>query len=119
MLSRIVRISAFVFAVVVMVVAIGCRRTRSRVKRIASPSGAFVLTTSVNQSKADPKRYLCVVVTICGKEGKEVHREVTPASDVMKWSIQWINDDTIRLDSSDVGSYIIEHKDGTWSGRLE
>lgn len=38
--------------------------------------------TSVNQSQADPTRYLCVVVDITDAGGKTLHHEVTPASDM-------------------------------------
>ena len=79
----------------------------------------MTLATSVNQSKADPTRYLCVVVDITDSSGKSLHHEVTPASDTQRWSIQWVSNDEVLLRSSDVGSYRIRRQpDGTWRGEL-
>ena len=79
----------------------------------------MTLATSVNQSKANPTRYLCVVVDITDSAGKALHDEVTPASDTQRWSISWVSNDEVLLKSSDVGSYHIRRQqDGTWKGDL-
>ena len=79
----------------------------------------MTLTTSVNQSKADRTRYLCVIVDITDSAGKTLHHEITPASDTQRWSIQWVSNNEVLLKSSDVGSYRIRRqRDGTWKGQL-
>ena len=84
-----------------------------------SPDGTMSLSTSVNQSKANPTRYLCVVVDINDSTGKPLHHEVTPASDTQRWSIQWVSNDEVLLKSSDVGNYRIRRQpDGKWKGEL-
>ena len=74
-------------------------------KPIASPSGAMTLTPSVNQSKADPTKYLCVAFDIHDKSGGLLHSIQSSASDIQKWSIGWFDDVTIVLYSSDIGTY--------------
>jgi hypothetical protein len=78
----------------------------------------MTVTTSVNQSKQDTTRYLCVVVDITDTAGKSLHHEVTPASDTMRWSLRWVSNDALLLDSGDVGKYhILRQPDGTWKGQ--
>jgi hypothetical protein len=96
----------------------GCGRTASTPSQ-KSPDGTMSLTTSVNQSNANPTRYLCVVVDITDSAGTKLHHEVTPASDTHRWSIQWITNDEVLLKSSDVGNFYIRRQpDGTWRGAL-
>jgi hypothetical protein len=98
--------------------AAGCNRTAA-VPAQKSPDGTMTLTTSVNESRADPARYLCVVVHVADVAGKTLHREVTPASATQRWSIRWVTSDEVLLQSSDVGSYHIRRQpDGTWKGEL-
>ena len=80
----------------------------------------MVLLTEVNRDKSDPTRYLCVVVEIQNGAGTTLHREITPASAVQRWDIQWMSDGEVLLDSSDVGRYRIRKRDdGTWKGDFE
>ena len=75
------------------------------------------LTTSVNQSQADSTRYLCVVVEITDLAGNTQYQEVTPASATQRWSIRWVNNEEVLLDSADVGQYRIRRQpDGAWKG---
>ncbi len=84
-----------------------------------SPDGAFELHTQTNQDKTNPARYLCVIVDIRDATGKVVYREVTPASDTMRWSIKWIDGKTIQLDSSDIGKFTIRRlEDGSWKSSM-
>ena len=79
----------------------------------------MTLATSVNRGKANPTRYLCVVVDITDSAGKTLHHEVTPASDAQRWSVRWVGNDEVLLKSSDVGNYHIRRQpDGTWKGEL-
>jgi ABC-type phosphate/phosphonate transport system substrate-binding protein len=96
----------------------GCSRASSAPAQ-KSPDGTMSLLTSVNQSKANPTRYLCLVVDITDSTGKSLHHEVTPASDTQRWSIQWVSNDEVLLKSSDVGNYRIRRQpDGTWKSQL-
>ena len=102
----------------VAVLVAGCRRPTTVVAR-QSPDGTMTLTTSVNQSRAEPTRYLCVVVDITDASGRTLHHEVTPASDTQRWSIRWMGNDAIMLESADVGIYKIRRQaDGTWMGEV-
>ena len=85
----------------------------------SSPDGTMILLTNVNRNRSNPTKYLCVIIEIQDGVGNTLHREVTPASSTQRWSIQWINNDKIHLDSSDIGQYRIERlTDGTWKGEL-
>ena len=79
--------------------------TASALKPIASPDGTMTLTPSVNQSKADPTKYLCVTFDIHDKSGGLLHNVLSGASDIQKWAIGWFDDSTIVLYSSDIGTY--------------
>jgi len=77
----------------------------------------MTLTTAVNQSRSDPRRYLCVIVEIRDRSGALLYREVTPASATQRWSVRWASRGEVVLDSSDIGPYTIRRKpDGTWKG---
>ena len=77
----------------------------SALKPIASPSGTMTLTPSVNQSKADATKYLCVEFDIHDKSNKLLYHVQSGASDIQKWAIGWFDDSTIVLYSSDIGTY--------------
>lgn len=81
-----------------------------------SPDGKFAFVTSVNESNADPRRYLCVIVDIKDSVGKTVYHKVTPASDTQSWSIRWLDNNKIELASSDIGTHHIRRQpDGSWT----
>ena len=70
---------------------------------IESPDKEHVLHLSVNQSQADPTRYLCVKIDVQNQSGQITHTIQTPASDGMKWAVGWLNDSTVVLNSRDIG----------------
>jgi hypothetical protein len=107
------------FFILLSLFASGCGRTSTPPAQ-KSPNGSMTLSTSVSSNKSDPTRDLCVVVDITDSNGKSLHHEVTPASDVQKWSIAWVSNDEILLNNSDVGMYHIHHRpDGSWQGELK
>jgi hypothetical protein len=63
----------------------------------------MTLVTTIEQSRADPTAYLCVVFEIHDAAGKVLYQENTHASDVHRWSMRWESNDVIRLQSSDIG----------------
>ena len=76
----------------------------------------MTLTVSVNQSKADPTKYLCVAFDVHDKSGGLLHAVQSNASDTSKWAIGWFDDATIVLYSSDIGTYAWQlSDDGTIS----
>jgi hypothetical protein len=102
-------------AVLVVGALISVLRPREVRQVIASPDGNFVLVATVNRSKADPGRYLCVAFDVTDARGVLLDHHQTGASHVMRWNIGWLGNDTIRLESSDVGTYLWERReDGHW-----
>ena len=97
------------FFVLALVAFAGCGSplgsSATALKAIASPSNAMTLTPSVNQSEADPTKYLCVAFDIHDKSGGLRHSIQSSASDTSKWAIGWFDDATIVLYSSDIGTY--------------
>jgi hypothetical protein len=82
---------------------------------ISSPDGAMTLHTRIEQSRADPGAYLCVIFEIRDRLGRVQHSENTRASAIMRWNMSWVSDDRIRLESSDIGTYHWrKHRDGSW-----
>ena len=100
----------FFFALVVF---FGCGRGGQSPTR--SPGGIYTLHTSIERSRRDPGGYLCVVFEIRDSAGKVLHTENTRASDNSRWRINWVSDDKIRLESSDIGTYHwTRQTDGEW-----
>lgn len=92
----------------------GCGRVQVPPQK--SPDGNFTLSTTVNDSNADPRRYLCVIVDIKDAGGKTVYHKITPASDTQGWSIRWLDNNKIELASSDIGTHHIRRQaDGNWT----
>lgn len=85
------------------VAVVGCAPTAPTT--VPSPTGVWSVTASINESKSDPRKYLCVVLDVEDvTTGDHIHRVQTSASDTMKWAIGWYGDDTIVLHSSDIGT---------------
>lgn len=73
---------------------------------MVSPGGGRMLTTSINRSKEDLTEYLCVRLTITDAATDQTLGVIqTGASDRMRWSVRWLRDDLILLESSDIGNY--------------
>ena len=101
-------ISLAILLVVAIVASGGCGppfgSSASALKPVASPDGAMALTPSVNQSRADATKYLCVAFDIHDGTGTLIHSVQSSASDTQKWAIGWFDDKTIVLYSSDIGT---------------
>lgn len=101
----------------IMVGVAGCRRSGSTSTSapIASPDGKYSLVTSVNQSKTDPTKYLCVILEIHDAQGILVGKVQTGASDRMRWNVAWDSKNRIWLKSADIGTHYCElQADGQW-----
>jgi hypothetical protein len=104
-----------------LVVLAGCGRWASAPTNtsVKSPDGTLTATATVSQSRADPARYLLVIVTLRDASGNVVFQEPTPITDAQKWSIRWVGNDEVVLDSADVGAYHIRRPPGgVWAGEL-
>jgi hypothetical protein len=86
-----------------------------RPARVASPDGRHTLVVTVNHSKADRTKYLCLFVQIVDAEGRVRHEEQTGASVRMAWRAHWSGPGRLVLDSSDIGTMAWRARDdGTW-----
>jgi len=75
----------------------------------------MTIVTSIEQSQTDPTAYLCVVFEIRNKQGRVLYKENTHASDRMRWNMDWISTNKVRLASSDNGTYFWEQQtNGVW-----
>jgi hypothetical protein len=103
-------------AVLLLLALGGCNiLSRYRPVEVLSPNGLWVVIASVNESQADPTTYLCVGIEIRQLDGSVVYRDQTSASARMRWSIEWLDDTTIHLASSDIGDLYWERQaDGNW-----
>ena len=99
---------------------VACGQSPSTSVSIPSPDGSLLLKSSVNQNTEDPASYLRVVVEIKDLYGNSVFRETTPASDTMRWSLKWVSNNEILLDSAEIGRYVIRRVDNRqWVGGYE
>ena len=106
--------------ILMVLLFVGCGQSPSTSVSIPSPDGSLLLKSSVNQNTGDPARYLRIVVEIKDLYGNMVFREITPASDTMRWSLKWTSNNEILLDSADIGRYIIRRVDNRqWVGGYE
>jgi hypothetical protein len=113
-------ICAVGLAILIQLNVNGCGQSPSISLPIPSPDGRLLLKSGVNHDPKDPARYLRVIVEIKDLYGKTIFREITPASDTMRWSIQWIGNDKVLLDSSDIGKYVIRRIDNSrWISGFE
>jgi hypothetical protein len=116
----VVLVVALIGALLLVLLHVDIANRGSQNGRTYSPDGRLVLLTSVNQSKEDPTRYLCVAVEIQDSAGHVLFHEVTPASDTMRWSIGWETNAKVILQSSDVGTYVVEKlPDGRWEAHIQ
>ncbi len=69
----------------------------------ASPSGLYYLEIDTNTDKTDLRTYLCIIIIVKQQDGKIVDKIQTTASSKMTWSVSWDSNDSILLDSSDIG----------------
>ena len=98
----------------------GCGQSPSTSVSIPSPDGSLLLKSSVNQNTSDPAAYLRVVVEIKDLYGNRVFHETTPASDTMRWSLRWVSNQEILLDSAEIGRYVIRRvQNKQWVGGYE
>lgn len=91
-------------------------RSEKPIAPIESPAGDRVLAVRVNQERDDPTQYLTLFFEVRDKaSGDLLHRQQTRASSRMAWSMRWLDNRTVQLSSSDVGTTCWqEQDDGAW-----
>ena len=91
--------------------AIGCMPIRAPIAAVTtpvvqgSPNGERLLEITINDSKVDPTKYLCLELQIrpTAGEASTTQRISTTASSTSKWACDWLDDSTIVLNSRDIG----------------
>lgn len=82
---------------------------------IYSQDGSKVMIPSVGYDK-NLDTYLEVSIEIQDvRSGKTLYQVNTQASHRMKWFIHWVDENTIQLDSSDIGTYCWKEERGVWA----
>lgn len=94
----------------------GSARSREELAVIESPRKDRALVVTVNTSRDDSTKYLTLVFEVRDKATQTVlHRQQTGASSRMAWSMHWLDNSTVQLKSSDVGTYCWRMQaDGVW-----
>ena len=72
--------------------------------RFASPSGLYSLDVELGNKDNPSDRYI-LMFKLRDRAGEELDHLRTGASDVMKWSVTWVDKNTIILYSQDIGTY--------------
>lgn len=85
----------------------GCSRSSAP---LASPSGAFSVTTEISGDEAGPTRRLCVRLKIIDASAKSEIAFQTGASDMQKWAVAWSPSNSLVLYSSDIGTLAYDIK---------
>lgn len=67
-----------------------------------SPSKIFSLTVELGD-RNNPKDWTILMLKLTDKNERELDYVNTEASDVQKWAVIWYNENTIILNSSDIG----------------
>jgi hypothetical protein len=110
-------ISSVIFSVFVLIAIVWAVLDSQAPEQVYSPDGSKVMIPMVNSNKDNYDSYLLVYLEIKDTQSGETLFQVqTRASDRMRWSVDWIDDNTVKLNSSDIGSYCwMEGDNGIWA----
>lgn len=93
------------FFVLILTSLYGCAQRTDLDNKLSSPSGKYQISASVNHSKDDPRKYLCLKLFLFDSSGNLLKAEQTGVSDTMKWALGWMDkEDVVVLYSSDIGT---------------
>lgn len=83
---------------------------------IDSPQQDRTLVITTNTSRDDPTFYLTLIFEVRDKTTQTIlHRQQTHASSRLAWSMAWLDNSIVQLQSSDIGTTCWqEQHDGTW-----
>ena len=80
--------------------------TRIKPDPVYSADSSKVIIPIINSNKADYTSYLLIYLEIKDTQSEKTLFQVqTRASNRMRWSVEWLDNNTVLLDSSDIGSY--------------
>ena len=98
-------VSAMKHKILILIVTglLGCGD--QNLERLDSPSGLYSLDVELLGNDDNPSDRYILIFKLRDRDGEELDRLRTGASDVMKWSVTWVDKDTIILYSQDIGTY--------------
>lgn len=86
-------------------------------RRIPSPDGKRCVVTTINHDRSNLYTYLSVRFDIIVGDGTKEYSVQTFASDRMSWTIRWLDNNSILLQSVDSGDVVWRRgPDGFWHG---
>jgi hypothetical protein len=89
--------------------------TRENFEPIYSPDHQNMVVPRINYDKTDMTKYLCIKISIVDTmSGNIKYEEQTSASIRMQWSISWLGNKFIILNSSDIGPKCWQENNGSW-----
>jgi len=84
-------------------------------KPVYSPDGTRVTIPTINFDKGDKDKYLLVHLKIQNTTSEDPLFQVqTRVSNRMRWSVDWIDNNTVILNSSDIGTYCWKENNDSW-----
>jgi len=112
-------VGAFIVVVVILAVLLMSYFDEAHLyspKPVYSVDGARVIIPTIIFNKETLDTYLLVHIEVQDvKYGETLFQVQTRASSRMNWSVDWVDTDTIILNSSDIGSYCwTESINGKW-----
>jgi hypothetical protein len=106
---------AFFLGLIGLVIYIMTPKFPKQMQPIYSPTHINMAIPVVNTNRRDMTKYLCIKISIVDtKSGRVMFEEQTSASSRMNWSIRWIEDNFLILESSDIGQSCWQGKNGKW-----
>jgi len=123
-MKKLLRISSIIFGIVVIIIIVWIALAlyiftgvKSYVpEHVYSPDKSKVVIPSVDYNKDNYNTYLLVHIDIQDVSSKKILFQIqTRASDKMRWSVSWIDNKTVILNSSDIGPCCWkEEENGIW-----
>lgn len=87
-----------------------------KIEPVYSIDKSMVAIPTVSYDKNNHETYLLVYIEIQDtKSGETLFQVLTRASNRMRWSVSWVGNNTVRLDSSDIGFYCWTDRAGKWN----
>lgn len=113
-----------IWAALAGILAVGCGGSRrqelpdatAEPVLIVSPQQDRTLSITVNTSRDDPALYLTLIFEVRDKATQAIlHRQQTYASSRLAWSMRWLDNNVVQLQSSDIGTFCWqEQQEGSW-----
>ena len=105
---------AYLPAVLILFVGLGCGRSHNSEDARIAPSGKYYLSTEIREAPESGQEHVFLIL----RDRSEAHLDSydTLASPIQKWAVGWLDgDDVVVLYSSDIGTYAYEISEGKLS----